>query len=509
MLARCHSDVGRIVLPALLLAVLWVSGTAHALDACSTSICSGDPCTIPGTYQFVNPCDLNFGTKTVTVTGRLASGVAGGSLSIEAGALVVQGEVQALGGNLQIQVSGDLKTQIGGGGAGRIDVHQGGSANLVAGGDVVLNGSEISADGNTNDFTGDVTIQAHNITVGGSTIHANGSSGGDGGTITLLANGDVTIGSLVSAVGNGGGTSGGIVDVEAGPSGTVTVNDTLNVSTSSTGLYDGTIVLGPACSVVVSGTLKARTSNLSSTGLGSNSIYYSGALNVSGGTLLADANGGTRLFCRCVDTTNDGTCDGGCVNAPTGLGSAPQTPAAVVSPLSLPPCGWTKDCSNPPRPNGTGCDDRNRCTQTDTCQGGVCVGAQPVACLPLDQCHTFGTCDPSTGACSNPGKTNGTPCDDGDICTNGDACENGICSGQPVVCQAQDLCHTPGTCDPATGCSNPVKPDGTVCGDQCTQGVCRAGSCIGTCLAGRPCVLGLLPTICQPGLAGSCHCGPP
>ncbi len=508
MLARCHSDVGRIILPALLLAALGGSGTAHALDACSSTICSGDPCTIPGTYQFVNPCDLNFGTRTVTVTGKLASGVTAGSLSIEAGALVVQGEVQALEGNLQVQVSGDLKTQIGGGGAGRIDVHQGGSANLVAGGDVVLNGSEISADGNTNDFAGDVTIQANNIIVGGSTVHANGGSGGDGGTITLLANGDVTISSLVSAVGNGGGTSGGIIDVEAGPSGTVTINDTLNVSTSSTGLYDGTIIVGPACSVVVSGTLKARTSNVSGTGLGSTSIYYSGSLNVTGGTLLADTNGGTKIFCRCTDTTNDGACDGGCVNSPTGIGSAPQTPPPVISPASLPPCGWTQDCSNPPRTNGTTCDDGNRCTQTDTCQGGICTGGNPVACAAENQCHDIGMCDPATGVCSNPRKPNGTLCNDGDACSRPDVCESGICTSSPVVCTAQDLCHSPGTCDPSTGmCSNPVKPDGTICSDVCTQGVCQGGVCTGICLNGAICAGSVLQhQTCHGLTAASCAC---
>src|SRR5581483_11098336 len=48
--------------------------------------------------------------------------------------------------------------------------------------------------------------------------------------------------------------------------------------------------------------------------------------------------------------------------------------------------------------DGTSCNDGNACTQTDTCQSGSCVGSNPVTCLAADQCHTGGTCDPSTGA---------------------------------------------------------------------------------------------------------------
>src|SRR4026207_121058 len=42
-----------------------------------------------------------------------------------------------------------------------------------------------------------------------------------------------------------------------------------------------------------------------------------------------------------------------------------------------------------------------------------------------DQCHTAGTCDPSTGACSNPAKANGTACDDADAGPHSDHCEAG------------------------------------------------------------------------------------
>jgi alpha-tubulin suppressor-like RCC1 family protein len=142
-------------------------------------------------------------------------------------------------------------------------------------------------------------------------------------------------------------------------------------------------------------------------------------------------------------------------------------------------------CSNPNQPDGTSCTDGNACTQTDACQVGVCVGANPVKCGASDQCHNMGACDPTTGACSNPAKADGTGCDDGNACTQVDSCQGGACTGSRwVVCGASDQCHATGVCNPATGaCSNPAVPDGTGCndGNPCTQtDICRAGLCVGT-----------------------------
>src|SRR5206468_1700300 len=130
-------------------------------------------------------------------------------------------------------------------------------------------------------------------------------------------------------------------------------------------------------------------------------------------------------------------------------------------------------CSNPAKANGALCDDGNVCTQTDTCRAGTCTGGNPVVCPATDQCHDAGTCDPSTGMCSNPAKPDGTACNDGTACTRSDSCQAGTCTGgDPVVCTAADQCHDAGTCDPSTGmCSNPAKPDGTACndGNACTR----------------------------------------
>src|SRR5262249_53902646 len=139
-------------------------------------------------------------------------------------------------------------------------------------------------------------------------------------------------------------------------------------------------------------------------------------------------------------------------------------------------------CSNPVKPDGAACNDGNACTQTDTCQGGVCSGGNAIVCTAQDQCHDAGVCNPATGACSNPAKSDGTTCDDGNGCSQTDTCQSGACvGGNFVVCSAADQCHDAGTCNPATGaCSNPAKANGTACldGNACTQtDTCQGGVC--------------------------------
>ena len=136
------------------------------------------------------------------------------------------------------------------------------------------------------------------------------------------------------------------------------------------------------------------------------------------------------------------------------------------------------------KPNDTPCDDGNVCTQTDTCQSGTCVGSNPVVCTALDQCHDVGTCDATSG-CSQPFKSNGTSCDDNNVCTQTDTCQSGTCVGSnPVICTALDQCHDAGTCNTTSGqCSQPFKSNNSTCddGDSCTDAdVCISGVCMGT-----------------------------
>src|SRR5262249_18738706 len=122
-------------------------------------------------------------------------------------------------------------------------------------------------------------------------------------------------------------------------------------------------------------------------------------------------------------------------------------------------------CSNPAKADGTACNDGNACTQNDTCRAGVCTAGAPLVCPAPDHCHDTCTCNPSTGQCSNPPKADGTTCDDGNPCTQNDICRSGVCTaGTPIICALPDVCHDAGICDPPNGsCSYQPKADGTSC----------------------------------------------
>jgi len=204
--------------------------------------------------------------------------------------------------------------------------------------------------------------------------------------------------------------------------------------------------------------------------------------NKAAGTACNDGDA-----CTQSDTCQAGAC----------VGANPVTCTAVDQCHTAGVCNPVNGvCSNPNKANGAACNDGNACTQTDTCQAGFCTGANTVTCSAQDQCHDAGTCNPNTGVCSNPNKANGAACNDGNACTQTDTCQAGACTGgNPVVCVAQDQCHTAGTCNMANGvCSNPLKANGSACsdGNACTQtDTCQAGACTGanpvSCMAQDQC----------------------
>ena len=148
-------------------------------------------------------------------------------------------------------------------------------------------------------------------------------------------------------------------------------------------------------------------------------------------------------------------------------GAAPSNPVVCTALDQCHTAGTcdpgTGTCSNPVKVDGAACDDGNACTQTDTCQAGACVPSNPVVCTALDQCHTAGTCDPGTGTCSNPAKTNGTACQDGNACTQADTCQAGVCVGVPATCSDGQTCNpSSGVCEGGQPVVSAVAPpDGT------------------------------------------------
>ena len=124
------------------------------------------------------------------------------------------------------------------------------------------------------------------------------------------------------------------------------------------------------------------------------------------------------------------------------------------------------ECAN--RADGTACNDGDACTAVDVCLGGACFGLDRATCNASDQCHVPGACDALTGACTNPPKPDGSACEDGAACSADDTCQAGICSaGGPApdtdgdgICNAIDGC--PQDADPT---QSDVDADGT--GDAC------------------------------------------
>ncbi len=192
------------------------------------------------------------------------------------------------------------------------------------------------------------------------------------------------------------------------------------------------------------------------------------------GTTCNDGNA-----CTLTDTCRAGAC----------TGSSPVTCYALDQCHDAGTCDPASgSCSNPAKPDGFACDDGDACTRTDTCQAGACAGTNPVACYALDQCHDVGLCDTFTGLCSNPMMPNGTTCNDRNACTQTDTCRAGGCVGaSPVICVALDACHDAGVCDPASGvCSSSPTAAGASCSDGNACNGVETCNGAGVCLAGTP-----------------------
>jgi len=120
------------------------------------------------------------------------------------------------------------------------------------------------------------------------------------------------------------------------------------------------------------------------------------------------------LPCADASACMSGFCvDGVCCDAACGGGAANDCVACSVA------AGAGSDGTCAELAAGTACQDGDACTLVDACQAGVCTGTDPVVCTPPDECHDPGVCDPSTGACFDPIKPDGTPCSGGGTCSDG------------------------------------------------------------------------------------------
>eukprot|EP01060_Flectonema_neradi_P017201 TRINITY_DN2404_c0_g1_i1.p2 TRINITY_DN2404_c0_g1~~TRINITY_DN2404_c0_g1_i1.p2 ORF type:complete len:2416 (+),score=403.52 TRINITY_DN2404_c0_g1_i1:6623-13870(+) len=149
-------------------------------------------------------------------------------------------------------------------------------------------------------------------------------------------------------------------------------------------------------------------------------------------------------------------------------------------------CDLSQGLSIRDNPSLVGCDYDTGCTPSECCV----ARCQNVNCLPISDCHAPGTCDPTTGVCTEPIR------DDGSICElNGfsGTCQSGRCISTSAsipcgstTCTVADIgltCSVTKCLDPANGvCTTEVLPVGTLCSDGSSStenDVCTAATCFG------------------------------
>ena len=143
-----------------------------------------------------------------------------------------------------------------------------------------------------------------------------------------------------------------------------------------------------------------------------------------------------------------------------------------------------------PLPDGAACPDGNLCNGDETCQQGQCQPGQPLDCHVANRCVTD-SCDPQQGCVYTP-LADGTPCPNGNVCDGQESCRDGVCQyGEALDCDDHNPC-TEDSCDPASGCHYPPRPDGSDCGGgACGPATCLGGYCLpqdeSLCDDGDPC----------------------
>jgi alpha-tubulin suppressor-like RCC1 family protein len=127
------------------------------------------------------------------------------------------------------------------------------------------------------------------------------------------------------------------------------------------------------------------------------------------------------------------------------------------------------------------CNDGNNCTVNDQCAAGTCKPGAAKTCDDFNAC-TVDVCNAPSGACSYTNAATGTPCDDGNKCTLADTCDGGTCKpGAAQNCTDDNPCNLD-ACNKSTGlCERPPNygNNGASCGTsplgvakKCWNGTC-------------------------------------
>ena len=192
---------------------------------------------------------------------------------------------------------------------------------------------------------------------------------------------------------------------------------------------------------------------------------------------VCTSTGSDAYSCSKDPSSKEGdACDDG--NALTGPDSC-QSGVCLGADCS---CSGVSTCCDGCQPlnEGGSCDaDANGCTVGDSCTAGVCTAGAAPDCSSEDDACNVGVCT-STGSdaysCSkDPSSKEGDACDDGNALTGPDSCQSGVCLGADCSCSGVSTCCD--GCQPLNeGGSCDADANGCTVGDSCTAGVCTAGA---------------------------------
>jgi hypothetical protein len=192
------------------------------------------------------------------------------------------------------------------------------------------------------------------------------------------------------------------------------------------------------------------------------------------------------------DCTNNDACAGGeCAGVGTDCDDG--------NPCTTDSCSLAAGCSYTPLEEGASCrNPQNVCLTGQTCQAGLCSGGQDLDCDDNNPC-TVDICDRALGCAHSI--SSGEPCPGSGPCSQQGTCSpTGECLGNsmPKSCVPVDECHDAGACEPTTGicAAGAAKPDGA----SCSLGECRGGICTSTGTGGAGGGTGMAG---ESGLAGT------
>lgn len=165
------------------------------------------------------------------------------------------------------------------------------------------------------------------------------------------------------------------------------------------------------------------------------------------------------------------TIDDYCMNETSCIGTPNPPPITqqCQTVVCSPQFGW----SYASLPDNTLCDDGKFCTLNDTCQSGICTGANVPICSDESDCW-MGYCNTTLDACAQVPRPVDTQCGNQTLseCDYPDSCDGaGLCLPNYApdttmcltcnnrVCEMQRYCTGAGSC-PENG---PLRPNGTIC----------------------------------------------